>query len=1097
MSSIVLVGVELPTSAISVASQQSININLLAVDQLFSWLADSIAVDLVVMGRDVSDPVRLAQRIHALNIAIPLVVLCHPQRLEQVKQAFRFAPLLGSDIVCEPALTANEISGILQEHLDRIQRRQQYRSTVASLNTRLQASPAQQQVAEQYMNRLLDVAPIGIIHLDDQGHILTWNQKAAQLLRKTEREVLGTPLTHFFESGSVHALLEQAIASQKEVINQVVKRHNPTHETQFMAISIAPLLIPGKAQSAIVLLEDITQRVLAEKARDELLILERQARQIAEAGRQRFALLAEIGIELNRELQYETMLSNMAHIMLATLADWCMIDLVNADNVIERVTVAASNPDKQALLEEMQVRFPPSWDSPQPSVQALHTQKPIFMPVMSKEIMVRRTYAAEHLELIQALAPISSIAVPLIARNRVIGAVTVARTPDSGQFYSEEDLVLLQQIAQRAALTVDNGRLYQEANFQRERLQVTLASIGDGVIATDRDGHITFMNPVAEAITGWDSSEVIGQPVSRVFNIINEFTREPVESPIDKVLQQGTVIGLANHTLLITKDGQEKPIADSGAPIRNLDESIVGTVLVFRDVTEEKTSERLLQERQQFIERMTYAIPDIVYVYDIAEYRQVYANREQLRTLGYTTDDINQMGAAIFEEIIHPEDRELVQQRPQQYATIGEDDVFELEYRIRHKNGQWRWLSTRSTIFQRGADGIPRQILGIAQDITARKQAEERLLHLQQITTLLSGAVTLEQVLNIIVEQALASMNVRAGIVFLVNEDSQTLSIVNSYRVSPSVLERFSKMLSTKDFVVAQAFSTGQAQWIEDRQVIAMQYPGSYELTLEVGSKAIAALPLTIEGQIIGGLTIHFSEKQTFGQTDKDYLLALAHQCAQAINRAQLAAQAQAAAAFEERQRLARDLHDAVSQTLFSATVTAEALPKLWERNPQRALEKLEQVVQLNSAAMAEMRTLLLELRPDVIVNNYLDVLLKQLVTAAKGRRKIKTELELNTTNVTLPPDVHISFYRIAQEAIHNIMKHSRATQFKVQFSEEDSRIILYVEDNGIGFDSATISAGLGLNTMRERANLIGANIKFNSQVGSGTSVTLEWKHNS
>ncbi len=130
---------------------------------------------------------------------------------------------------------------------------------------------------------------------------------------------------------------------------------------------------------------------------------------------------------------------------------------------------------------------------------------------------------------------------------------------------------------------------------ERELLHVTLSSIGDGVIVTDVDTKILFMNDVAVHLAGWKREEAIGQRCAEVFRIINETSREPVESPVDKVLAQGVIVGLANHTLLIRKDGSEIPIDDSGAPIRKKDGEVRGVVLVFRDFSEQKQAESAIR----------------------------------------------------------------------------------------------------------------------------------------------------------------------------------------------------------------------------------------------------------------------------------------------------------------------------------------------------------------------------------------------------------------------------------------------------------------------------------------------------------------------
>ncbi|HUR58176.1 MAG TPA: PAS domain S-box protein [Opitutaceae bacterium] len=130
-----------------------------------------------------------------------------------------------------------------------------------------------------------------------------------------------------------------------------------------------------------------------------------------------------------------------------------------------------------------------------------------------------------------------------------------------------------------------------EQKRQQERFRVTLASIGDAVIATDKIGQVTFLNPVAEELTGWRSDEAVGQPLEAVFRIVNETTRATVETPVAKVLREGGIVGLANHTVLITRDGVERPIDDSAAPIRLGPKTLDGVVLVFRDVSERRAAE--------------------------------------------------------------------------------------------------------------------------------------------------------------------------------------------------------------------------------------------------------------------------------------------------------------------------------------------------------------------------------------------------------------------------------------------------------------------------------------------------------------------------
>jgi PAS domain S-box-containing protein len=158
---------------------------------------------------------------------------------------------------------------------------------------------------------------------------------------------------------------------------------------------------------------------------------------------------------------------------------------------------------------------------------------------------------------------------------------------------------LLEEATARRAAEEHAAAIWEE----RERLRVTLHSIGDGVITTDTEGRVTFLNPVAEALTGWsEQTGAYGTPLTAVFPIINEQSRAPVENPVDRALREGRVVGLANHTLLIARDGSERPIADSAAPIRHRDGTIAGVVLVFRDVTEQQQAEEDERKNREILQ---------------------------------------------------------------------------------------------------------------------------------------------------------------------------------------------------------------------------------------------------------------------------------------------------------------------------------------------------------------------------------------------------------------------------------------------------------------------------------------------------------------
>ena len=176
------------------------------------------------------------------------------------------------------------------------------------------------------------------------------------------------------------------------------------------------------------------------------------------------------------------------------------------------------------------------------------------------------------------------------------------------------------RVAQRRSLQAERF-----AQQQSELLRITLASIGDAVITTDARGNVTYLNAVAEGLTGWTQDDAHGQPLVKVFHIINEQTRQSVESPVEKVLQHGQVVGLANHTILISKDGQERAIDDSAAPIRDDQRQVIGVVLVFHDITERRGLEREQQDAQAQLVTTLESITDGFVRFD-RDWRVVYLN---------------------------------------------------------------------------------------------------------------------------------------------------------------------------------------------------------------------------------------------------------------------------------------------------------------------------------------------------------------------------------------------------------------------------------------------------------------------------------------
>ncbi len=267
-----------------------------------------------------------------------------------------------------------------------------------------------------------------------------------------------------------------------------------------------------------------------------------------------------------------------------------------------------------------------------------------------------------------------------------------------------------QEAARKAAV-----EYAQQIELQREQLRVTLSSIGDGVVVTDSNGALTFLNPVAEGLTGWQSQEATGQPFDRVFRLINEDSRQTVENPIHTVFRERIVVGLANHTVLVAKDGREIPIEDSAAPITRQDQSIDGAVLVFRDVTEKRRAIEARLRLAAIVESSDDAI-----IGQSLEGLITSWNKGAEKLYGYNADEIVGKSLEVLAPGGHLDELPTILERLKRGETI---EHFETERVC--KNGSRVDVSlTISPI--RDAEG---RIIGaskIARDITIRKQEDRR-----------------------------------------------------------------------------------------------------------------------------------------------------------------------------------------------------------------------------------------------------------------------------------------------------------------------------------------------------------------------------------
>ena len=297
--------------------------------------------------------------------------------------------------------------------------------------------------------------------------------------------------------------------------------------------------------------------------------------------------------------------------------------------------------------------------------------------------------------------------------------------------------VLLAFLITGAGLHIDRlitalDRSRDEQYRQRATLATTLNSIGDAVIATDNNGKVTFFNPVAESLTGWTSGESLGRPLSEVFRIINESSRQAVDDPVTKVLLNGAIAGLANHTLLLARDGREIPIDDCGAPIRDEAGGIAGVVLIFRDVTKERRVQHEIEESAQRYRLLFNDNPQPMWVFDAETLSFLAVNEAALRNYGYSREEFLDM---TLRDIRPPEDIPILLSDVQ-FGALSPSGP------RRHQRKDGTMIIVEIISHPLEFDGRKAGLV-LASDITERRKLEEQFQQAQRLESIgrLAGGV--------------------------------------------------------------------------------------------------------------------------------------------------------------------------------------------------------------------------------------------------------------------------------------------------------------------------------------------------------------------
>jgi ligand-binding sensor domain-containing protein/signal transduction histidine kinase len=382
---------------------------------------------------------------------------------------------------------------------------------------------------------------------------------------------------------------------------------------------------------------------------------------------------------------------------------------------------------------------------------------------------------------------------------------------------------------------------------------------------------------------------------------------------------------------------------------------------------------------------------------------------------------------------------------------------------------------------------LEEQVRERTQEIERRREVAEGL---REILTILNSNRSLKESLDAIIVQVVRVMEARGVILFRCGEEGYPLVIASNLFDRGSAT--FQQAMPNLPGWIAAPLLQGLNISIPDLMTQRKEHPDLDDSPIGRYA-ALLGVPLQVSDKIDGGLVLLYENPRVTGEEDMQMAASFADHAALAIANAQLRSQAEETAVSAERSRLARDLHDAVTQTLFATSLIAEVLPRLWDRNPEAAQQKIAEIRELTRGALAEMRTLLMELRPSALVDVMLPDLLQQLGEAFTGRARVPVKLSLEKS-VDLPTNVKIGLYRITQEALNNVQKHARASHVEICLKDLGQQIQLIICDDGIGFvQGVALPDHFGLGIMEERAQSFGARFNITSRPGSGSTITVTW----
>ena len=755
----------------------------------------------------------------------------------------------------------------------------------------------QAQERVRYQTQLLDSVDQAIIAVDRNHRIIFWNRFAEQLYGWTAREAHGKVISELITPPTMRSQAEEIVASLRKGRSWsgefLVKRKDGT--TFYADVIDAPIYdAEGNVMGILGASVDVAQRKRAEYY---------------------LQFLSDASLALSSSLDYKTTIQRVADLAVPRIADWCSVDLLRPSNSVELVAVAHVNPNKVRWAHELRRQYPPTLEEDQGLAKVLKTGESEFYPYIPQELIDQQDFDDEEMAIIREIGMRSVIIVPMRARSAIIGAMTLVWS-ESDRHYTARDVVFAEELANRAAIAVDNARLYEEARIaeqqQAELLAQMEALIDNAPIGiTFMDRNLRFVR-VNEAM-----AEMNGLPVeAHLEQTMDEVTPQlvPLAGPyLHHVLETGKPIlnyEISGYTP--GRPGEIRHVLASWYPI--LSEGgvpkFVGTIVV--DITERKRFETALRESEERF-RATFEQAAVGISHVGLDGRWLRVNNRLCEITGYPRDELLAM---TFQDLTLPEDLEpdltLVRE-----SIAGEIDGYHLEKRYVRKGGALIWINLTVSLVRDADTGDPLYFISVVEDITARKSTETQLLLLAESSRVLYPSLVDERTL-----QAAADLLVpRLADWCVINLVGEAEGIIELVDLPPGNLQQKKTIepvaIAHRDVNKASLLRELVNQFpVDDSQVggtpevirggrpyfapsiTQRQLEGDARLRLlqQVGVASLIIVPLQARGQTFGSISLaRVDPWHCYDEGDLRFAEELAQRVALAVDNATLYASARSA----------------------------------------------------------------------------------------------------------------------------------------------------------------------------------------------------------